>query len=39
MEKAKRDFGYTPQYADFKVMMIDYKRDLDAHRYQELFKY
>ena len=39
MEKAKRDFGFEPAYADFKVMMADYKRDLDQNRYQELFHY
>lgn len=39
MEKAKRDFGYEPAYADFRVMMEDYKKDLDAKRYQELFHY
>lgn len=39
MEKAKRDFGFVPQYADFKVMMTDYKKDLDANKYQELFHY
>lgn len=39
MEKAKRDFGFEPAYADFRVMMTDYKKDLDANRYQELFRY
>lgn len=39
MEKAKRDFGFVPEYADFKVMMADYKKDLDANKYQELFHY
>lgn len=39
MEKAKKDFGFVPKYADFKVMMIDYKKDLDANKYQELFHY
>ena len=39
MEKARRDFGFVPAYSDFKVMMTDYKRDLDAKRYQELFHY
>ena len=39
MEKAKRDFGFVPEFSDFKVMMIDYKKDLDANKYQELFKY
>lgn len=39
MEKAKRDFGFEPAYSDFRVMMTDYKKDLDANRYQELFHY
>lgn len=39
MEKAKRDFGFEPHYADFKVMMNDYKKDLDEKKYVELFHY
>lgn len=39
ISKAKKDFGYDPQYADFKTMMLDYKADLDVHKYQELFHY
>lgn len=39
MEKAKRDFNFMPMYSDFKVMMTDYKKDLDTNKYQELFKY
>ncbi|MBO5622675.1 MAG: NAD(P)-dependent oxidoreductase [Butyrivibrio sp.] len=39
MEKAKKDFGFVPAYADFRVMMTDYKKDLDANKYQELFHY
>lgn len=39
MEKAKKDFGFVPKYADFRVMMEDYKKDLDENKYQELFKY
>lgn len=39
MEKARRDFGFVPAYADFRTMMIDYKKDLDDNRYQELFNY
>lgn len=39
MEKAKKDFGFVPAYSDFKVMMTDYKKDLDANKYQELFHY
>lgn len=39
MEKAKRDFDFEPRYGDFRVMMIDYKKDLDENKYQELFHY
>lgn len=39
MDKAKRDFGFVPQYGDFKVMMIDYKKVLDSNKYQDLFHY
>lgn len=39
MEKAKRDFGYVPKFSNFKLMMEDYKRDLDQNKYQELFNY
>jgi UDP-glucose 4-epimerase len=39
IEKAKRDFGFIPQYADFKVMMTDYKRELDEGKYRKLFQY
>ncbi|MDV7750683.1 NAD(P)-dependent oxidoreductase [Enterococcus faecium] len=39
IEKAHRDFGYTPEHADFRVMMEDYKKDLEANKYQELFHY
>lgn len=39
MKKAKEDFGFVPAFADFRTMMTDYKKDLDAHKYQELFRY
>lgn len=39
MEKAKKDFGFIPQYSDFRTMMIDYKKDFDENKYQELFNY
>ena len=39
IEKAKKDFGFVPQYADFEVMMRDYKKDLDSNKFQELFNY
>ena len=39
MEKAKKDFGFIPAYSDFRIMMSDYKKDLDSNKYQELFHY
>ena len=39
MEKAKRDFGFEPQFKDFRKFMLDYKRDLDAGLYKDLFGY
>ena len=38
MEKAKKDFGFVPQYSDFKVMMTDYKEELDKGLYTKLFQ-
>ena len=29
MEKAKRDFGFVPEYTDFKKMMEDYKKEME----------
>jgi len=39
MEKAKKDFGFVPAYGDFKMMMADYKKDLDESKYKMLFNY
>lgn len=39
IEKAKRDFNYNPKFCDFKVMLEDYKNDLQNHRFKELFDY
>jgi UDP-glucose 4-epimerase len=39
MEKAKRDFGFVPKYSDFRVMMSDYKKDMDNNKYRDLFYY
>ena len=39
MEKVKRDFDFEPAFGDFTVKMSDYKKDLDAHKFQDLFKY
>lgn len=37
IEKAKRDFEYVPDYADFHELMIDYKKELDRGVYSDLF--
>lgn len=39
IEKAKRDFGYNPQHADFRIMMSDMKQDMDNNLYRDLFNY
>lgn len=39
MEKAKKDFGFVPQFSDFRMMMADYKNDLENNLYRDLFKY
>ena len=39
MEKAKRDFGFVPQFGSFRQMMMDYKKDLNNNLYRDLFKY
>lgn len=39
MEKAKRDFGFVPKYSDFRVMMSDFKEDMDNNKYRDLFHY
>jgi len=36
MEKAKHDFGFVPEYTDFKIMMKDYKRELESGRWTAL---
>ncbi|MCI5698581.1 MAG: NAD(P)-dependent oxidoreductase [Eubacteriales bacterium] len=39
IEKAKKDFGYNPEYKTFKSMMIDFKKDMDEEKYLDLFNY
>lgn len=39
MDKAKRDFGFVPKYADFRLMMSDLKKDMESNLYRELFNY
>lgn len=36
MEKAKRDFGFVPQYTNYEDMMIDYKKELESGRWNAL---
>lgn len=37
IEKARRDFGYEPLFADFKDLMRDYLKELDRGVYPTLF--
>lgn len=39
MKKSEKDFGFVPQYGDFRVMMRDYKKDIEQRKYYELFQY
>lgn len=36
MEKAKRDFGFEPEYTDYHAMMEDYKAELESGRWSDL---
>lgn len=36
MDKAKRDFGFEPEYTDYVAMMRDYKEELESGRWAEL---
>lgn len=36
MSKAKRDFGFVPQYTDYVSMMKDYKMELESGRWNML---
>ena len=38
ISKAKNDFGYVPQYADFKKLLEDYKEELRMDRFEHLKK-
>lgn len=38
ISKAKRDFGYEPKYKDYKIMMQDYKEELNKQNYEFLIK-
>lgn len=36
--KAKEDFGFIPEYSDFKKMMEDYKREMESGRFDFFIK-
>ncbi len=36
MEKAKKDFGFVPEYTDYNDMMVDYKTELESGRWNLL---
>ena len=35
IDKARRDFGYAPEYVDFISIMKDYKKELDSGRWDQ----
>lgn len=39
MDKAKRDFGFEPEFKTYRQMMEDFKRDWDNNLYRDLFNY
>ena len=39
MEKANRDFGFVPEYGDFRKMMEDFKLDMDNGYLKDFFEY
>lgn len=38
ISKAKRDFGYEPEYIPFEKMMLDYKQELESRRFDFLIE-
>ena len=36
MSKAKKDFGFVPEYTDYEQMMLDYKSELESGRRSDL---
>lgn len=38
MKKAYDDFGFVPNYSDFRTMMLDYKKELESGRWKTLEK-
>lgn len=39
MDKAKRDFGFEPEFKTYRQMMEDFKKDWDNNLYRDLFNY
>lgn len=38
MSKAKKDFGFTPQYTSYLEMMKDYKKELESGRWDHMIR-
>ena len=38
MSKAEQDFGFVPEYRDYKELMLDYKKELESGIWDELIK-
>ena len=38
MEKAKKDFGFVPEYTDYHAMMLDYKEELESGRWDVMIE-
>jgi len=38
MTKAKEDFGFVPEYRNYKDIMIDYKKELESGEWNELIE-
>jgi len=36
IEKAKKDFGYVPDFVPFRKMLLDYKREIELSRFEHL---
>ena len=39
MDKAKKDFGFVPEYRDYEAMMIDYKKELESGEWDDLIQF
>lgn len=38
MEKAKKDFGFEPQYKTYKQIMTDYKKEMESGRFNKMIE-